>query len=105
MQRRWSRVNPNKTRPFCQRYYQIPKENEEAIKKSERAVIKMDKYSIYICRTYVDAVINHMAGQNGEGSAGSSFEVAALYYAGVPYYFSHFTPRNLCPSVNGNVHI
>jgi len=44
LQRRWSQVNPNKTRPFCQRYNKITKENEEAIKNSERAVIKMNKW-------------------------------------------------------------
>jgi len=59
-------------------------------------------------RIYVDAVINHMTGlsQTGSGSAGSSFDSntrESLSYPGVPYNTSHFTPRSMCPSANGNV--
>lgn len=55
-------------------------------------------------RIYVDAVVNHMSGKGreGTGDGGSSFNGDALSFPGVPYSAEHFTPRDKCPSGDGN---
>ncbi|ROT61950.1 amylase [Penaeus vannamei] len=54
-------------------------------------------------RIFVDVVINHMAalGSEGVGSAGSSFDGAALAFPGVPFAPEDFTPPRLCSSEDG----
>ncbi|KZS14665.1 Alpha-amylase 1 [Daphnia magna] len=56
-------------------------------------------------RTYVDAVINHMSGLGrlGVSYAGSPYDGDALDFPGVPYSAEHFTPKDMCPSYDGNV--
>ena len=57
-------------------------------------------------RIFVDAVINHMAGadRQGVGTAGSSFNTMGKtrYFPAVPYSEDDFTPRDMCPSGDGN---
>lgn len=43
-------------------------------------------------RIYVDAVINHMTGLDGVGSAGSIANYSAKYWPGVPYFPEDFHP-------------
>jgi alpha-amylase len=58
-------------------------------------------------RVYVDAVINHMAGMDrqGTGSGGSSFNTmdGNHDFPAVPYSDKDFTPADLCPSGCGCV--
>ena len=58
-------------------------------------------------RVYVDAVINHMAGMDrqGTGSGGSSFNTmdGNHDFPAVPYSDKDFTPGDLCPSGCGCV--
>ena len=58
-------------------------------------------------RVYVDAVINHMAGMDrqGTGSGGSSFNTmdGKHDFPAVPYSDKDFTPASLCPSGCGCV--
>jgi len=58
-------------------------------------------------RIYVDAVINHMAGMDreGTGSGGSPFNTMNENhdFPAVPYSDADFTPRELCPSGCGCV--
>ena len=52
----------------------------------------------------MDAVINHMAGLGRTGTSyeGSTFDSDARSFPGVPYSVEHFTPRDLCPSTDGD---
>lgn len=43
-------------------------------------------------RIYVDAVINHMTGMDGIGSAGSEANYTSKYWPGVPFYPEDFHP-------------
>ena len=52
---------------------------------------------------YVDAVVNHMSGRGGTGSANSTFRGGQLSYPAVPYDAEDFTPRSSCPSLSGAV--
>lgn len=56
-------------------------------------------------RVYVDAVINHMTPRDKVGIAdgGSTYDGNIQDYPGVPYTKENFTPRELCPSVDGKV--
>jgi alpha-amylase len=44
-------------------------------------------------RIYVDAVINHMSGMSGTGTAGSSADVNGKQWPGVPFGPNDFNPR------------
>ncbi|CAG0888559.1 unnamed protein product [Cyprideis torosa] len=57
-------------------------------------------------RIYVDVVVNHMTGtgQSGHGSGGSYFNADSLDFPGVPYSAYDFTPRDQCPTSDGNIH-
>lgn len=56
-------------------------------------------------RIYVDAVVNHMTGLGRTGTAdgGSTYDGDAHSFPGVPFSREHFTPRDKCPSGDGNV--
>jgi len=56
-------------------------------------------------RIIVDAVVNHMTGlgRTGQGSAGSNFNADNHDFPGVPFGPNDFTPRDLCPSSNGDI--
>lgn len=56
-------------------------------------------------RIFVDAVVNHMAGtgRSGVGSGGTPFDSDALDFPGVPFEAQDFTPKDICPSFDGNV--
>ena len=56
-----------------------------------------------VCRVFVDAVVNHMAGlgRSGTGSAGSPFDSDSHDFPGVPYGPDDFTPSELCNSFDG----
>ena len=60
-----------------------------------------------ILRIIVDAVVNHMAGlgRSGQGSGGSGFNSDNHDFPGVPFGPNDFTPRDLCPSANGQFNI
>lgn len=51
----------------------------------------------------VDVVANHMAalGREGVGSAGTTYDSDDRDFPGVPYTAGDFTPRELCPSKDG----
>ena len=59
---------------------------------------------LFFLRTYVDAVINHMTGLGRVGTSydGSTYDGDAHDFPGVPFSLEHFTPKNLCPSGDGN---
>lgn len=44
-------------------------------------------------RIYVDAVINHMAAGNGQGTGGSSASVSTLSFPAVPFGSGDFNPN------------
>ena len=52
----------------------------------------------------MDAVVNHMSGLGrvGTGDGGSTYNGDALDFPGVPFKAEHFTPRDQCPSGDGN---
>ena len=60
--------------------------------------------SLYNClRVFADVVLNHMTGRGrrGRGIAGTPFDADRLYFPGVPYNESHFTPSHNCSSRDG----
>ena len=56
-------------------------------------------------RIYVDAVINHMTGNlgQGKGTGGSEFDSVVLNYSTVPYSNLDFHGRNECITKSGNI--
>jgi len=56
-------------------------------------------------RIYVDAVVNHMAanGGNGRGSGGSGYNPGSLSYSGVPFGGNDFNGRDNCHTGSGNI--
>jgi alpha-amylase len=53
-------------------------------------------------RTYVDAVINHMAAVSGTGSAGSSFNAGSKSFPAVPFGSNDFNDAK-CKTSSGNI--
>ena len=53
-------------------------------------------------RTYVDAVINHMAAVSGTGSAGSSFNAGSKSFPAVPFGPNDFNDGK-CKTSSGNI--
>jgi alpha-amylase len=51
----------------------------------------------------VDAVVNHMTGDDrlGVADGGSIYDADDLDFPGVPFTAEHFTPRSECPSPDG----
>ena len=51
--------------------------------------------------------MNHMAGvgQSGTGTGGSWFDSSALDFPGVPFSAWDFTPRDQCPSSDGQINL
>ncbi|XP_070562671.1 alpha-amylase-like [Ptychodera flava] len=58
-------------------------------------------------RIYVDAVFNHMCGEdagNGQGIAGSSYDTSSYSFPGVPYGSNDFNrPQGKCTSGSGQI--
>jgi len=52
-------------------------------------------------RIYVDAVFNQLAAGGGTGTGGSSFD--GFNFPAIPFGANDFTPRDSCPSSNGDI--
>jgi hypothetical protein len=56
------------------------------------------------CSIYVEAVINHMAGDgSGNGSGGSYYNSDTLEFPGVPYGPDDFNNQTDCSSSDGDI--
>ncbi|KAK8732749.1 hypothetical protein OTU49_006906 [Cherax quadricarinatus] len=91
--------------PWWQRYQPISYKLVSRSGTEEEFIDMVHRCNAVGVRIFVDAVVNHMAGlgRQGYGSAGSPFDSDALDFPGVPYGPEDFTPRDLCPSGDGNV--
>ncbi|XP_045603585.2 alpha-amylase isoform X2 [Procambarus clarkii] len=92
--------------PWWQRYQPVSYRLESRSGTTLQFIDMVQRCNAVGVRTIVDVVINNMAkeGTSGYGSGGSYFNADDLQYPAVPYSSQDFTPRDLCPSVDGGVH-
>ncbi|XP_032776971.2 alpha-amylase [Daphnia magna] len=98
-------ILPNDNYPWWQRYQPVSYQLYSRSGTPEQFADMVRRCNAVGVRTYVDAVINHMTGLGrvGVSYGGSSYNGDARDFPGVPYTAEHFTPKNLCPSSDGNV--
>ncbi|XP_047486576.1 alpha-amylase-like [Penaeus chinensis] len=91
--------------PWWQRYQPVSYKLVSRSGSEEEFVDMVRRCNAVGVRIFVDAVVNHMAalGRKGTGSGGTPFDGDAHDFPGVPYTAEHFTPKELCPSGDGNV--
>ncbi|KAK8405762.1 hypothetical protein O3P69_001926 [Scylla paramamosain] len=91
--------------PWWQRYQPISYKLRSRSGTEEEFTDMVHRCNAVGVRIFVDSVVNHMAGlgRRGTGSAGTAFDSDKLDFPGVPYTAEDFTPKDLCPSHDGNV--
>ncbi|XP_064105510.1 alpha-amylase-like [Macrobrachium nipponense] len=92
--------------PWWQRYQPISYKLESRSGNEGEFIDMVNRCNAVGVRIIVDAVVNHMTGigQSGTGSGGSSFNADNRDFPGVPYGYNDFTPRDQCPSSDGQIH-
>ncbi|CAG0902207.1 unnamed protein product [Darwinula stevensoni] len=98
-------VTTDAMRPWWERYQPVSYKLTSRSGTEEEFIDMVQRCNAVGVRIYVDAVLNHMAGlgRSGIGTAGSSFDSDAHDFPGVPFTVADFTPRDMCPSHDGNV--
>nr|QJE50400.1 alpha amylase-related protein [Diaphanosoma celebensis] len=98
-------ILPDDRQPWWQRYQPVSYRLHSRSGNRDQFIDMVRRCNAVGVRTYVDAVINHMTGLGRLGTSydGSTYDGDAHDFPGVPYTIEHFTPRNLCPSGDGNV--
>ncbi|XP_050739705.1 alpha-amylase-like [Eriocheir sinensis] len=91
--------------PWWQRYQPVSYLIESRSGTRQEFIDMTQRCNAVGVRIVVDAVVNHMTGlgRSGTGSGGSSFNADNLDFPGVPFSSSDFTPRDMCPSSNGQI--
>ena len=91
--------------PWWQRYQPVSYILHSRSGTREQFVDMVERCNAVGVRVFIDAVINHMAGadRQGTGTAGSSFNTMGKTrdFPAVPFTEEDFTPRDLCPSGDG----
>ncbi|KAL7646602.1 UNVERIFIED_CONTAM: hypothetical protein RMT77_001853 [Armadillidium vulgare] len=97
---------PENGYPWWQRYQPVSYKLESRSGNEDEFKEMVKRCNKVGVRIIVDAVINHMTmvGQSGTGSGGSIFDANDLVFPGVPYEREDFTPRDMCPSSDGEIH-
>jgi len=100
-------VLPQNNFPWWQRYQPVSYKLESRSGSRQQFQDMVQRCNVVGVRVYVDAVVNHMAGMDreGTGSGGSSFNTMDKNhdFPAVPYSDKDFTPRDMCPSGCGCV--
>ncbi|CAG0879313.1 unnamed protein product [Darwinula stevensoni] len=94
-------------RPWWERYQPVSYKLTSRSGTDEEFADMVRRCNAVGVRIYVDAVLNHMAGlgRSGTGTAGSSFDSDAHDFPGVPFSRGDFTPRDMCPSGDGDTNL
>ncbi|XP_046454250.1 alpha-amylase-like isoform X3 [Daphnia pulex] len=100
-------ILPENNYPWWQRYQPVSYKLYSRSGSEAEFIDMVHRCNSVGVRIYVDAVVNHMTGTGRSGIAdgGSSYNANgdARDFPGVPYSAEHFTPRDQCPSGDGNV--
>ncbi|XP_042211005.1 alpha-amylase-like [Homarus americanus] len=91
--------------PWWQRYQPVSYQLESRSGTRTEFIDMVQRCNAVGVRIIVDTVINNMAGlgRSGQGSGGSAFNADGLDFRR-PYTSDDFTPGDLCPSPDGEVH-
>jgi hypothetical protein len=94
-------VEGEKVYPWWERYQPVSYSLAASRSGTKQELINMiETCNEHGVKIYVDAVINHMAGGSGTGTAGNEFDSGSLNYSGVPY--SNLDFHDVCEIDYGN---
>ncbi|XP_065557068.1 alpha-amylase 1-like [Artemia franciscana] len=98
-------ILPDDNYPWWQRYQPASHRFYSRSGTEEEFINMVHRCNAVQVRIIVDAVVNHMTGLGrlGTGHGGSTYDGDAHDFPGVPFSREHFTPRDMCPSGDGNV--